>query len=63
MCRLLSEFSKWPPLPWKPQKKTQKIARHWMKLNRNVVSFIDFHLVVIEKYIRQTFGGRKKEEE
>jgi hypothetical protein len=24
MCRLLSEFSKWSPLPWKPQKNTKK---------------------------------------
>ena len=29
MCRLLSEFSKCPPLPWKPQKntKTFKVLR------------------------------------
>ena len=25
MCRLLSEFSKWPPLPWKPQKNTKNL--------------------------------------
>ena len=25
MCRLLSEFSKWPPFPWKPQKNTNNL--------------------------------------
>jgi hypothetical protein len=25
MCRLLSEFSKWPPFPWKPQKNTKNL--------------------------------------
>ena len=25
MCRLLSKFSKWPPLPWKPQKNANNL--------------------------------------
>jgi hypothetical protein len=42
MCRLLSEFSKWPLLPWKPQKNTKNIFN----------DFLIFILVAILKILK-----------